>query len=238
MPDNILSAFHTLNPSCNPVRLLLVWPPFYRWGNRSTERLRYLSEVTEQVSGRARVQTRSLVPESRLLITTWNRMGGVVFLGSRYLSLYSLKWREGLEDLAVKAPTPPHSLGWSKCRYLTLKTWKGGALTEQVLNCRKVKYGTGTWEAAIRARRVKTNFKTEPQTMIWRDKPIYVLSHNNYSNAFHLPHPFLSRRPKKFTIVITILPSWGLGPAEDGWGLSRYTQGKGKHWEVNAEITE
>lgn len=41
-------------------------------------------------------------------------------------------------------------------------------LTEQVLNCRKVKYGTGASEAAIRARRVKPNFKTEPQAIIWR----------------------------------------------------------------------
>lgn len=72
-------------------------------------------------------------------------------------------------------------------------------LTEQVLNRRKVKYGTRAWEAAIRARRAKTNFQTEPQAMISREKPIYVVSYNNYSNAFHLPHPFLSRRPKKFT---------------------------------------
>ena len=68
-----------------------------------------------------------------------------------------------------------------------------------MLNRRKVKYGTRAWEAAIRARRAKTNFQTEPQAMISREKPIYVVSYNNYSNAFHLPHPFLSRRPKKFT---------------------------------------
>ena len=83
-------------------------------------------------------------------------------------------------------------------------------LTEQVLNCRKVKYGMGA-SKAIRARRVKTNFKTELQAMIWREKPIYVVSHNNYSNTFYLPHPFLWRRPKKFAIVITILSSPGLG---------------------------
>lgn len=87
---------------------------------------------------------------------------------------------------------------------------------EQVLNCRNVKYGTGASKAAIRAGRVKTNFKTDPQAMIWREKPIYVVSHNNYSNAFHLPHPFLWRRPKKFTIVITILPLGGPGGTEDG----------------------
>lgn len=97
-----------------------------------------------------------------------------------------------------------------------LKAWKRSVLTEQVLNCRNVKYGMGAPKAAIRARRVKTNFKTEPQAMIWREKLIYMVSHNNCSNAFHLPHPFLWRRPKKFTIVITIFPSRGLGPAEDG----------------------
>lgn len=56
-----------------------------------------------------------------------------------------------------------------------LKAWKGSVLREQVLNCRKVKYGMGAPKAAIRARRVKTNFKTEPQAMIWREKPIYMV---------------------------------------------------------------
>lgn len=104
-------------------------------------------------------------------------------------------------------------------------------LTEQVLTCRKVKYGMEAWKAAIRARRVKTNFKTEPQAMIWRENPIYVVSHNNYSNAFYLPHPFLWRRTKKFTSVITILSSPGL----DFVSMHR---GKGALREVNAEITE
>lgn len=104
-------------------------------------------------------------------------------------------------------------------------------LTEQVLNCRKVKYGMGAWKAAIRARRVKTNFKTEPRAMIWRENPIYVVSHNNYSNAFSLPHPFLYRRPKKFTTVITILSSPGLD-------VVSIRRGKGALRQVNAEITE
>lgn len=100
-------------------------------------------------------------------------------------------------------------------------------LTEQVLNCRKVKYGMGAPKPAVKARRVKTNFKTEPQAMIWREKPIYMVSHNNYSNAFHLPHPFHWRRPKKFTVVITIFPSRDLGPTEDSGGLlSLYAQGR------------
>lgn len=162
----------------------------------------------------------------------------MVFPGSKYLGTPSLEWWEVLEGLAVKAPWAPHGLGWSKCRYLLLKAWKESVLTEQVLSCRKVKYGMGASEAAIRARRVKTNFKTEPQAMIWREKAIYVVSHNNYSNAFHLPHPLLSRKPKKFTIVITILPSRGLGPGEGGWGLSCYMQGNGKPQEVNVEIRE
>lgn len=64
--------------------------------------------------------------------------------------------------------------------------------------------------------------------MIWREKPIYMVSHNNCSNTFHLPHPFHWRRPKKFTMVIIIFPSQGLGPAEGSWGLCYYTHaGKG-----------
>lgn len=45
-----------------------------------------MSEVTQQASDRARIQTRSLVLESMLLITTLNRVGGVVFLRSGSLT--------------------------------------------------------------------------------------------------------------------------------------------------------
>lgn len=52
-----------------------------------------MSEVTQQASGRARIQTRSLVLESMLLITPLNRVEGVVFLGSRFLNTYP-PWSE------------------------------------------------------------------------------------------------------------------------------------------------
>jgi hypothetical protein len=39
------------------------------------------------------------------------------------------------------------------------------------------------------------------------------------SDAFHLSHPFLWRRPKKFAIISIIFPSQGLCPAEGDCGL-------------------
>lgn len=82
-------------------------------------------------------------------------------------------------------------------------------LTEQVLSCRKVKYGMAAWKAAKRARRVKTNFKTEPQAMIWRENPIYVVTHNNYSNAFTLSFGG-GQRSSLLLLQFFLLQAWTL----------------------------
>lgn len=89
-------------------------------------------------------------------------------------------------------------------------------------------------KAAIRVMRVKTNFKTEPWAMIWREKPIYVIS-NNYSNAFHLPHPFPCRRPDIHHCCFKS-SFYDLRPAEGSSGLCHDTQGKEEHPGVNREI--
>jgi hypothetical protein len=102
------------------------------------------------------------------------------------------------------------------------KTLKGSVLTEQVLNCKKVKLWNKSIKAAIRARRVKTNFTSEPQATIWgnkKKKTMYGGIPCKCSDAFHLSHPFLWRRPKKFAIISIIFPSQGLCPAEGDCGL-------------------
>lgn len=66
--------------------------------------------------------------------------------------------RLGSEDALI-----PQSSDRSKCRGPTLNAWKRSVLTEQVLNCRKVKYGLRTLRAAVRVRRVKTNFTSSPR---------------------------------------------------------------------------
>lgn len=54
------------------------------------------------------------------------------------------------------------------------KCLEESTLTEQVLNCRKVKYGMGAPKAAIRARRVKTNFTSSPRQWFRGEKNQYM----------------------------------------------------------------
>lgn len=62
-----------------------------------------MSDITQQVSGRTRTQTRSLVPESMLSVTTLHRVTGCSFWGPDSMAPTLLR-EEVLEGLAVKAP--------------------------------------------------------------------------------------------------------------------------------------
>lgn len=103
-------------------------------------------------------------------------------------------------------------------------------------NRRKVKYGTRAWEAAQEQGRVKTNFQTEPQAMILRENQ-YMWYHiiTIATPSIYLTHSF--QGGQRSSPAITILPSWGLGPAEDGWGLSLIWTGEREALEVNVKIT-